>query len=140
VLFGPFTPALTKGRKNAEWNKVAEAVNKVGTNNRDVNEVKRKWENLKSIVKNKLATDYKASTMRKTGGGSPECQLPSSEDDRMLSIIGISSVRGIVGGIDSSLNIGGEYQTLVGIKITQLAGRHADVEGTVAKSLFKWDV
>jgi hypothetical protein len=38
----------------------------------------------------------------------------------MLSIIGISSVRGIVGGIDSPLNIVGEYQTLVGIIITRL--------------------
>jgi hypothetical protein len=103
VLFGAFTASLTKSKKNRTWLGIAAKVNEVGTAQRTLDEVRKKWDNLKQDCKGKLATTYKPSTMRVTGGGPPEAQLPSSSDSRMMGIIGKTSICGIEGGLDSTI-------------------------------------
>jgi len=97
ILFGSFSSTLTKARNNLAWKSVTSEINKVGSKNRQVEQVKRKWENLKSDVKGK-------PKMRKTGGGEAESKLPTSDENRMMGIIGTSSIRGISGGIDTSMS------------------------------------
>jgi hypothetical protein len=51
VLFGAFTATLTKAKKNRTWLFIASKINEVGTSQRTLEGVRRKWENLKSECK-----------------------------------------------------------------------------------------
>ena len=102
VLTAPFSSTITNQVKNKEWERVAAGVNQVGAKKRTGKEVKRKWENIKSEMKSKLAEKFKKGHFTRTGGGSPTGELPTSSEARMLSLIGETSVFGIDGGFDSS--------------------------------------
>ena len=102
ILTAPFSSTITNQVKVKEWNRVAEAVNQIGAKKRTGKEVKRKWENIKSSMKSKLADKFKKGHFTVTGGGSPTGELPTSSEARMLSLIGETSVFGIDGGFDSS--------------------------------------
>jgi len=41
ILFGSFSNSITKLRKNKEWMKVADEINKVGTSGRTLSEIKK---------------------------------------------------------------------------------------------------
>lgn len=66
---------------------------------RSAAELKKKWSNLCSSKKKKLASFRRE--LKKTGGGPAPTQL-TEEDDMFLSIIGETAIGGIEGGVDSS--------------------------------------
>jgi Myb/SANT-like DNA-binding domain len=110
ILFAAFSSTITHHIKSTAWSKVADEVNKVSSHNRTTDEVKKKWENLKSEIKGKLAEKYKKGELIRTGGGGPSVDLPTGDEERMLAIIGQDSVFGIQGGIDSSCVEISEFQ------------------------------
>ena len=85
-------------RENA-WEKVAAAVSAVG-GGRNVEEVKKKWTCLKSDAKHRAAGVTKSPS--KTGGGPPDKEGLSNVENKIFSIIGNDSIRGIRGDIDST--------------------------------------
>jgi len=102
ILKAKFSSSITHTVKNNQWKQITAEVNKVGTHNRTYEQIKRKWENIQSEIKNKLADEYSASKRKKTGGGEATGHDPTPEDDRMIAIIGETAIFGIEGGIDSS--------------------------------------
>ena len=96
-LFGPLQgPTLTQYHRDRAWEKVVEAVNAVA---RTVNDIKKKFKDLKTRTKQK-ANAFKRST-KKTGGGENE-ETPLNEmEQKIISFIGTESIEGIAGGIDT---------------------------------------
>ncbi len=43
ILFGTLNAGVTNKRKNAAWEKVTTAVNSVGSEERSLSEIKKKW-------------------------------------------------------------------------------------------------
>ena len=54
-------------KKTRLWNDVMKKINSIHGNNRDVKEVKKKWNNLKGSAK--ACVDCSRSEARRTGGG-----------------------------------------------------------------------
>jgi hypothetical protein len=99
VLMGKFAgPSAALSRKTA-WSTIAEQVSAVGIK-RTADEVQKKWTTMKSASKKKSA-EVNASR-RRTGGGPSEGGELTTVDERVLSIIGPSSVIGVDGGLDTS--------------------------------------
>ena len=75
LLFGKLDSMITSENKKRAWAKVAQTVSAVADIGivRDVNAVKKKWADIKSIVKKK-GTE-RARELKKTGGGKTTIQL-----------------------------------------------------------------
>lgn len=93
ILFGSHSSGITNKKKCVEWQHVTAAVNAVGSTNRTVPEIKKKWSDLKVGAKKRLACHRQSVSA--TGGGQGAPKL-SPLETRMASIIGETSVCGIV--------------------------------------------
>lgn len=93
ILFGTLNAGVTNKRKNAAWEKVTTAVNSVGSEERSLSEIKKKWFDIKLCAK-KRVTAYRQETTQ-TGGGQTTTQL-SPMDTRIASIIGDTALCGII--------------------------------------------
>lgn len=71
---------------------------------RTINQVEKKWFDLKSLAKKKISS-WKREAY-KTGGGVNKSIVPTDSDYRIISIIGQESVEGIggLGELDTSIN------------------------------------
>ena len=67
MLMGKLDNVVTADNKKRAWAKVAQSVSAVGETERDAIAIKKKWEDVKSLVKKKAAE--RARETRKTGGG-----------------------------------------------------------------------
>lgn len=101
ILFASFSNLITKKSKDREWSLIAAAVNKVAIKPRTKEQVKQRWNNVKKNSKAALGEKLTKTYAKKTGGGEAREQL-TSEEERMLAIIGRESVLGVTGGFDSS--------------------------------------
>ncbi|XP_021341239.1 uncharacterized protein LOC110442115 [Mizuhopecten yessoensis] len=103
VVKGKFTPSLTNDMKNKCWLEITSRVNAANSTetNRDVGDVKKKWQDISSLTKRKEA--QRIRERQATGGG------PSMEDDAKpwdKFIIGTftrSALEGVVGGVDTAM-------------------------------------
>ncbi len=94
ILFSSLTAGgITNKRKNAAWEKVTDAVNSVGSEERTVPEIKQKWFDNKVLAK-KCITAHRRE-MSVTGGGQTTMEL-SPLDNRIASIIGDTALSGII--------------------------------------------
>lgn len=84
VLFGTLNAGVTNKRKHAAWEKATTAVNSVGSKERSVSEIKKKWYDIKLNAK-KCVTAHK-NKISVTGGGQATTQL-SPMDTHIASII-----------------------------------------------------
>ncbi|KAI2668908.1 Nuclear apoptosis-inducing factor 1 [Labeo rohita] len=100
VLFGSLSGGVTTKSKYVAWQAVTQAVNEVGGKQRTLQEVKKKWADLKLQSKKRIAAHM--AKVRLTGGGGPTCKL-SPEDERICAIIGEGAVKGIYEEGDTDL-------------------------------------
>ncbi|XP_052818503.1 uncharacterized protein LOC128244545 [Mya arenaria] len=80
-------------------------VNSVGGHGRDAGEVKKKWIDLKSVVKKKVMGQLHGH--KQTGGGEPIEMNIKDWEEKVLATIPKVSVSGIEGGIDTSEQLNG---------------------------------
>ncbi|KAK0156624.1 t-SNARE domain-containing protein 1 [Merluccius polli] len=92
--------SVTAENKKRAWAKVAQSVSSVGGMERDAVAIKRKWADVKSLVKKKAAE--RSREIKKTGGGTSSIKLEALEE-RVLEVIGESLVDGVQGGVDRIL-------------------------------------
>ncbi|XP_078314100.1 uncharacterized protein LOC144619599 [Crassostrea virginica] len=100
------THAHTHARTNKLWifitvcNRINSASVTCGT--RDVDDVKRRWKDIKLRVKKKEA--LRKQLVRKTGGGPPPDITFKPWEDEVLSLIPEESISGLEGAVDTDLN------------------------------------
>ncbi|XP_039526127.1 myb-related transcription factor, partner of profilin-like [Pimephales promelas] len=93
VLFGTLSSGINNKRKKKEWESLSEAVNQVGSESRTVNELKKKWSDIKVEVKRRTAAHRQS--VGRTGGGTGADEL-TPFDQRVASIVGDTLISGIV--------------------------------------------
>ncbi|KAK0146346.1 Nuclear apoptosis-inducing factor 1 [Merluccius polli] len=81
-------------RKRSEWERVCEAVNAVGSEQRTHTEVKKKWSDLKMEVKRRVSAHRRSVTA--TGGGTGVEEL-FPFDQRVACLVGDTALTGVVG-------------------------------------------
>ena len=101
ILMGKLDNVVTADNKKRAWAKVAQSVSAVGETERDAIAIKKKWADVKSLVKKKAAE--RARETRKTGGGTSSVKLDALEE-KILGMIGESLVGGVQGGVDTGDN------------------------------------
>ncbi|KAK0154751.1 Nuclear apoptosis-inducing factor 1 [Merluccius polli] len=99
ILFGTLNAGITNKQKNAAWDRVADAVNSVGSERRlSIPEIKKKWFDIKLNAKKRVTAHRRETSL--TGGGQAATQL-TPMDTRIASIIGDTALCGIIPGGDT---------------------------------------
>ncbi|ROL48218.1 Myb-related transcription factor, partner of profilin [Anabarilius grahami] len=93
VLFGGLSAGISNKRKILEWEQVTEAVNAVTSVPRTVQETKKKWSDLKVVVKKRICAHRRS--VGTTGGGQGITDL-SAFDARVGAIIGETGLSGVL--------------------------------------------
>ena len=99
-LFGSLSASLTFEEKTRVWEEIASKLSQLHGGLRTKDEITKKWANI--LTKHKPLIADKLSSVRKTGGGSPEAQLTDLEE-KIHSIKGREIFEGIPFGIDTSI-------------------------------------
>ena len=99
-LFGALSPSLTSEEKVNIWEDIAQKLSQANGTVRTKDDVSKKWSNI--LAKHKPIISDKLSSIRKTGGGSPEGNL-SEMELKIKSIKGKELFEGVASGIDLSL-------------------------------------
>uniref|UniRef100_A0A8C5AEI9 Myb/SANT-like DNA-binding domain-containing protein n=1 Tax=Gadus morhua TaxID=8049 RepID=A0A8C5AEI9_GADMO len=92
MLFGTLSTGINAKQKRSEWERVCEAVNAVGSQQRTHSEIKKKWSDLKVEVKRRAHR----RSVTATGGGTGVGEL-SPFDLRVAALIGDTALTGVVG-------------------------------------------
>jgi hypothetical protein len=102
VLGGKLSSTVTSQTKDKLWREVLDKVNAVSTAQppRELEEIKKKWQCLKSHTKAAAALIVKE--IRKTGGGEAEAPELDEIGRKIMQVIPTVEVEGIRGGIDVS--------------------------------------
>lgn len=95
VLFSSITTGPQAVKKKYAWNIITDNVNAVSVERRTTAEVKKKWFDLKSDSKKKIAEHRR--DVEETGGGGPSTSDVSQVDERIVTIIGETAVSGVPG-------------------------------------------
>lgn len=99
TLFSRFSDSITLKKKNIAWNDVHRTVNATSMVSRSVEEIEKKWDDLKRIIK-KRAIDVKKD-LNKTGGGERLVEPLTETEEMVVSLIGEEKIFGITTGIDT---------------------------------------
>ena len=83
VISSKFSDDITLKKKREAYAEIARCVNAIGGNERSVENIKEKWQSMKSLVKKKAASFYsqQSKSRNKTGGG--ELEDLSSIDEHL---------------------------------------------------------
>jgi hypothetical protein len=100
TLFGKLSSTLTNAEKDEVWDQVLARVNSVSSTIRNKEELKKKYQSLKSEVKSKEASNKRE--IRKTGGGDAELEDHDELSQKILTTLPAVIIEGIRGGYDSS--------------------------------------
>jgi hypothetical protein len=100
VLFSKFSNTSTNSSKKRAWLAICEKINSVHNfgYKRTPEEIKKKWSSYMSDAKRKAS--YRRREAEKTGGGPPPPEL-SAMEEKVVGIMGSTSIAGIEGGIDT---------------------------------------
>ena len=82
ILRGTGQFAEINKKKTRLWNNVMRKINSIHGNNRDVKDIKKKWNNLKGSAKARV--DYSRREARRTGGGGPNEAGEVEDEDIMI--------------------------------------------------------
>ena len=93
-LTGPLTNSKTKGMVDAKWLEITQRINALGAGSKlEVDKVKKKWFDPKSIAK-KAVAEYNKE-VRKTEGGTNSASTPTELQFRIARFIGPVFTEGI---------------------------------------------
>ena len=98
ALFSKDHGQLSNKKRQIAWKKVMELVNQLGSNNRTVVELQKKYSTLTSEAKKRLNAQKREFGL--TGGGQARSIL-SDTDKSVLDSMPIESLSGVSGGIDT---------------------------------------
>lgn len=100
VLFAKFCNTVTNSAKKRAWQAICEKINSAHNfgYERTPEEIKKKWSAYMSDTKKKAS--YHRREAAKTGGGPPPPEL-SAMEEKVVGIMGTTSIAGIEGGIDT---------------------------------------
>ena len=102
TLLGKFTDAQAAQIKSNAWRAIAAKISAVSNVGRTVDEIRRKWQDWASVVKQKEVSRKKS--LRKTGGGIEEKPIVlTAIEEMVIAILGSTACEGIAGAIDSHL-------------------------------------
>ena len=101
TLFSRFSDTITLKKKKIAWMDVHRTVNATSMVSRSVEEIKKKWDDIKRITK-KRAIDVK-NDVNKTGGGERLVEPLTETEEMVVSLIGEERIFGITTGIDTFL-------------------------------------
>ena len=134
MLFGTLSTGINAKQKRSEWERVCEAVNAVGSQQRTHSEIKKKWSDLKVEVKRRVSAHRRSVTA--TGGGTGVGEL-SPFDLRVAALIGDTALTGVVGAHEGDTDHPqGKYAEVINaviILVIQLAA----YKNTIHKSCVK---
>lgn len=102
-IMSKFEGGLSKARQMQAWVSVQKEVMEISQIDRSIEELKKKWSDLKMDAKKKVRT-YDVETKRTGGGDAPF--RPEELYFNVIEIIGQESVDGVSGGVDSSARAG----------------------------------
>ena len=98
-LFARFSDQVTNKKKKMAWVEVQNSVNASSFVPRTLDEIKKKWDDVKRITK-KRANDVRKD-MKKTGGGESSRDPLTQTEELVISLIGEEKVYDMTDGIDS---------------------------------------
>ncbi|CAC5369268.1 unnamed protein product [Mytilus coruscus] len=101
MVKGKFSPSVTKDSKNRCWATITQRINAENPSavSRGVADVKKKWQDLQSIVKKKEAA--RRRSLNATGGGPSPEDTTKSWEKAIISTFTNTQLEGIAGGEDT---------------------------------------
>ena len=103
ILNSKFTDVVSNGKKKESWRNIADAVNSVSFTTRTIEELKKKWDDIKRGTKKRASAIKKDGT--KTGGGVLEIPPLTSMEEDVVSVIGEERVFGLSNGVDTMIYV-----------------------------------
>ena len=94
ILFSSVNQGYKPSQKNEAWNDITREVNVVSGQGRTSAEVKKKWADVKSEAKQRIAKMNRQ--IMATGGGTADLRL-GEMDQRIQAILGTTAVAGVPG-------------------------------------------
>ncbi|XP_078540254.1 t-SNARE domain-containing protein 1-like [Lissotriton helveticus] len=98
-LFGKLSLTVAESAKRKIWLDIQAKVNAVGVTPRDIDDLKKRWYDLRSLTKKQIAEQHKQAN--KTGGGKNRAPPLTDQEELVGSTIEPESVSGL-GDADSS--------------------------------------
>ncbi|XP_076086463.1 uncharacterized protein LOC143057109 [Mytilus galloprovincialis] len=98
TLFSRFSDTLTNKKKKSAWMEVQNSVNATSMVYRNVDEIKKKWDDVKRNTKKRAASVRRDRNL--TGGGESCVEPLSSVEEAVVSLIGEEKIYGISEGLD----------------------------------------
>ena len=89
----------TPTQKNAIWTEITKKINAISSTRRQVEDVKKRWQDIKRRTKEKVA--FNRSQARKTGAGPPEVQELTMFEEVVQQTLAAEQVEGVE-GIDTA--------------------------------------
>ncbi|XP_062599918.1 myb/SANT-like DNA-binding domain-containing protein 4 [Saccostrea cucullata] len=98
MLFSRFSDTISNKRKKLAWTEVQNSVNASSLVPRTVDEIKKKWDDVKRITKKRAVEVRKDRSV--TGGGQNEADPLTPMEEMVVSLIGEERVYGLADGMD----------------------------------------
>ncbi|XP_041372859.1 nuclear apoptosis-inducing factor 1-like [Gigantopelta aegis] len=99
VISGKFSDIVTLKKKQEAWQEICRKINATSPCLRTVDEIFKKWEDMKSKVKKKANKEKQVYS--KTGNTPRQAADLSNADQRVIDLLGIARMFGIEGGVDT---------------------------------------
>ena len=98
VLFTRFSDTVSNKKKKMAWVEVQNSINATSLVPRTLEEIKKKWDDIKRSTKKRAVEVKKDRTV--TGGGSNEADPLTPMEEMVVSLIGEQKVYGLAEGVD----------------------------------------
>jgi len=100
VLFGSFTPTITKTLKTQTWEFICAKINACNEVNRSVKSLKKRWQDLAYMTKKKY---NKMRRDRQSTGNIKHVEELSELEQRVIDLVGEVSLHGVDGGLEAGV-------------------------------------
>jgi hypothetical protein len=98
ILFSKFSDTVSNKKKKTAWVEVQTSVNATSLVPRSLEEIKKKWDDVKRTTKKRAVDVRKDRTV--TGGGESNADPLTPMEEIVVSLIGEQKVYGLSNGVD----------------------------------------
>ncbi|XP_062602936.1 t-SNARE domain-containing protein 1-like [Saccostrea cucullata] len=99
IINSKFSDVVNNAKKKQSWIEIMEAVNAVSFSRRTIDELKKKWDDLKRGTKKRASAVQRERT--KTGGGKLKIVPLSSMEKEVVSVMGEERIFGFSAAVDT---------------------------------------